>query len=79
MDGTSQARVAAIWMVHGALLARLLRASGRDLHARNLEAALAEASDILAEEIGRARLSAAMDWVSERAWGEAAGPAGPRH
>ena len=80
-DRINQARIAAIWMVHGAALAKLLRANARARHARNLEAALEEAAAIIAEEVGKADLSAAMDWVTEQTWGHGgiAAPGGSRH
>lgn len=65
---TSTARVAALWMAHGAALGRLLRAHGKSTHAANLDAALEEISNILAAEIGRPVLAEAMDWASERLW-----------
>lgn len=67
-DPIRQARVAALWMVHGAALTRLLRAHGRGEHADNLEAALGEVSDIVAGSVGRPALAHAMDWVSEQLW-----------
>jgi hypothetical protein len=67
-DPINQARVAALWMVHGAALTRLLRAHGRGDHADNLEAALGEVSDIVAGAIGRPALAHAMDWASAQLW-----------
>ena len=63
-----QARVAALWMVHGAALSRLLRANGRDDHADNLDAALGEVADIVADSVGHPALSHALDWVNEQLW-----------
>lgn len=67
-DPIRQARIAALWMVHGSALTRLLREHGRGDHADNLEAALGEVSDIVAGAIGRPALAHAMNWVSDQLW-----------
>jgi hypothetical protein len=67
-DPIRQARVAALWMVHGAALSKLLRAHGRSEHADNLEAALDEVSDIVAGSVGQPALARALDWVSDQLW-----------
>jgi hypothetical protein len=67
-DPIRQARVAALWMVHGAALSKLLRAHGRSEHADNLEAALGVVSDIVAGSVGRPALAHALDWVSDQLW-----------
>lgn len=67
-DPIRQARVAALWMVHGSALSRLLRAHGRGDHADNLDAALCEVSDIVAGAIGEPVFAHAMDWVSDQLW-----------
>lgn len=68
-DQTHHARVAALSIAHGAALAKLLRAHGRDDHAKNIEAALNEFTDIVAKEVGPQMLTRAMHWVTDEAWG----------
>ena len=68
---TNNARLAALWMVHGSALVRLLRAHGRNDHASNLNAALEEITEILGASVGRATLSEAMDWASDQIWNDA--------
>ncbi len=51
-------RVAALWIMNTTILVNILRAHGRDQHAENVEAGLAEAVDIVAEEFGRDELTA---------------------
>ena len=58
------ARMAALWIMHGTACVKLLRANGRTLHAENFEAALREFVDIIAGEVGRDILTEAMDWAS---------------
>ncbi|RMD64218.1 MAG: hypothetical protein D6826_03055 [Alphaproteobacteria bacterium] len=61
-----QARAAALSLAHGSSLARLLRAHGRDALARQVEGAIEEAYRIVADEVGREALSAAVRWIAER-------------
>lgn len=72
------ARMAALWIMHGAACIKLLRAHGRVLHAENFEAALREFVDIIADEVGRDTLTAAMDWAAGQvsAYGDDFGPDG---
>lgn len=65
---TLDPRIAALWLVHGRACADLLRAHGRDGHAEHYEQAMAAVMDILAAEVGRKRLTAAIDWVSDELW-----------
>lgn len=58
------ARMAALWIMHGTACIKLLRAHGRALHADNFEAALREFVDIIADEVGRDTLTEAMDWAA---------------
>lgn len=58
------ARMAALWIMHGTACIKLLRAHGRTLHADNFEAALREFVDIIAAEVGRETLTDAMDWAA---------------
>lgn len=58
------ARMAALWIMHGTACIKLLRAHGRTLHADNFEAALREFVDIIADEVGRDTLTEAMDWAA---------------
>jgi hypothetical protein len=60
----NNARMAALWIMHGTACVKLLKAHGRSLHAENFEAALREFVDIIADEVGRENLSAAMDWAA---------------
>ena len=64
-----RARVAAIWMVQGAVLAKLLRAHGKDAHAGHLESALNEVLQIISREVDRDALTNAMSWITDRMWG----------
>ena len=50
-DQLHHTRVAALSMVHGAALARLLRAHGRGAHADNIEAALQDFAEIITGEL----------------------------
>jgi len=69
MDDTSDdARVAAIWVLHGNSCARLLRAHGRDRHAEQLEEAFAEVTEIVAATVGREALTRALDWAADEMW-----------
>ncbi len=74
-------RVAALWIMNTTILVNILRAHGRDQHAENVEAGLAEAVDIVAEEFGRDELTEAISWVADRAWGsdELTAPVTPLH
>lgn len=60
----NNARMAALWIMHGTACVKLLKANGRSTHAENFEAALREFVDIIADEIGRESLSEAMDWAA---------------
>ena len=74
-------RVAALWIMNTTILVNILRAHGRDQHAENVEAGLAEAVDIVAEEFGREELTEAISWVADQAWGsdELTAPVTPLH
>lgn len=80
-DQTHHARVAALSIAHGAALAKLLRAHGREGHAENIEAALNEFVEIIALEVGPQTLNQAMTWVSDEAYtdGDTVIEAAPRH
>lgn len=68
-DREHDARVAALWILHGGACVKLLRAHGREGHAENFEAALRAVAEIVAGQVGRETLSAAMDWASDQMWG----------
>lgn len=68
-DRQRDARVAALWILHGGACAKLLRAHGRDNHAENFEAALGQVAEIVADQVGRDTLTEAMDWASNQLWG----------
>jgi propanediol dehydratase small subunit len=68
-------RIAALWIVHGRACADLLRTHGRHRHAQNFEEAIAEITEIIAREVGRERLSEAMDWATENLWPNGSGQA----
>ncbi|HYB10689.1 MAG TPA: hypothetical protein VEJ16_13550 [Alphaproteobacteria bacterium] len=70
-DREHDARVAALWILHGGACVKLLRAHGRYDHAENFEDALNEVASIVADEVGEDTLSAAMDWASDQLWGSA--------
>ena len=61
-----QARATALWILHSAACAKLLRAHGRSYQADAFEAALSELTEIVAHELGRKRLSAALDWAADQ-------------
>ncbi len=63
-----QLRATALWLVHGASLAKLLAAHGREEHARNLLAALDEAAKILAADLDPGALAEAMSWAADQVW-----------
>ena len=65
-DQTYHARVAAMSLAHGAALAKLLRAHGREDHARNVEAALIAFQQIVTMEVGQPVLNEAMNWVDTK-------------
>lgn len=65
---SARVRAAALWLVHGASLARLLSAHGRENHAENLQAALDEAAKILAADLEPGEFSAAMSWAADQIW-----------
>lgn len=58
------ARMAALWILHGAACVKLLKCHGKALHAENFEAALREFTDIIADEVGHKTLTEAMDWAA---------------
>ena len=68
-DREHDARVAALWILHGKACVKLLRAHGRAGHAESFAQALHEVAEIVAQEVGRDILSAAMDWASSQLWG----------
>lgn len=76
-DRRYHAKLAALSLMHGASLAKLLRAHGRATHADRFEAALGEAMNIIASKVGKDELAAAMDWASDQVWPEPAHSPGP--
>ena len=66
-DRQQQARVTALWIMHGAACVKLLRAHGSEMHADNFEAALSELTEIVAHELGRQHLVEALDWAANQA------------
>ena len=78
-DREHDARVAALWILHGNACVKLLRAHGRAGHAESFAQALHEVAEIVAQEVGREILIAAMDWASSQLWGgPETAPAAPR-
>ena len=67
-DQNHHARVAALSMAHGAALAKLLRAHGRDEHATNIEAALRDFAEIISGQVGQHALDQALSWVAHHTW-----------
>lgn len=67
-DRQQQARVTALWIMHGAACVKLLRAHGSGMHADNFEAALSELTEIVANELGREHLVEALDWAANQAF-----------
>lgn len=67
-EDSEQLRATALWLVHGASLAKLLAAHGRQSHARNLLAALDEAAKILAADLDPGALTEAMSWAADQVW-----------
>jgi hypothetical protein len=65
---SNKLRATALWLVHGAALAKMLAAHGRDDHARNLRAALDEAALILAADLDPGLLAEAMSWAADQVW-----------
>jgi hypothetical protein len=59
-----EACVAALWILHGAACAKLLRAHGRTHHAESFDAALKDVAEIVAEQVGPGTLSAAIAWAT---------------
>ena len=55
-------------MAHGAALAKLLRAHGRDEHATNIEAALRDFAEIISGQVGQHALDQALSWVAHHTW-----------
>ncbi len=70
-DRQHDARVAALWILHGGTCVKLLRAHGREGHAQSFAAALDEVAAIVADQVGRETLTEAMDWASDQLWGSA--------
>jgi hypothetical protein len=66
-DREEEARVHALWILHSAACAKLLRSKGRNWQADAFEAALSELTEIIAGEMGRKRLEAAMNWAAGQA------------
>lgn len=67
-DQRTEARLAAMWILNVASCVKLLRAHGRAAHAANFEAALDELVEIVAADVGRERLTEAMNWITDRTW-----------
>ncbi len=65
-DETHQARVAALSMAQCMTMVSLLRASGQNEHAENVEAAMNAVIAIVTDELGREALAQAMRWVSDQ-------------
>ncbi len=66
-DQTHHARVVALSMAHGAALAKLLRAHGKDEHADNIDAALKDFADIVSSQVGSYALEQALSWAARQA------------
>ena len=74
-DSSIDPKVAALWIMHGRSSANVLRAHGQTHHARSQEEAMDALLEILAAQLGRSELAAAIDWVSENLWsGQATSP-----
>ena len=74
MDREHRARIAALSVLHAGACAKLLRAHGRAGHAANLEAAVSEVTQIVANYLGHDTLTAALDWASDQLWTPAPWP-----
>ena len=57
-------------MAHGAALAQLLRAHGKDEHADNIDAALKDFAAIVSGQVGPHALEQALSWAAQQAWEE---------
>ncbi len=66
-DQTHHARVVALSMAHGAALAKLLRAHGKDEHADNIDAALKDFAAIVSGQVGTHALEQALSWAARQA------------
>ena len=67
-DQTHHARVVALSMAHGAALAKLLRAHGKDEHADNIDAALRDFAAIVSGQVGPHALEQALTWAARQAF-----------
>ena len=65
-DQTHHARVVALSMAHGAALAKLLRAHGKDEHADNIDAALKDFAEIVSGQVGPHELEQALSWAARQ-------------
>lgn len=74
---SDRVRAAALWLVHGSSLAKLLAAHGQKHHATNLQAALDEAARILAADLDPGEFSEAMSWAADQVWDSDCPPASP--
>ena len=63
-DCEHDARVAALWILHGGACVKLLRAHGRSSHALENFEGSERSGVIVADEVGEDTLSAAMDWAT---------------
>jgi len=66
-DQTHHARVVALSMAHGAALANLLRAHGKQQHADNIDAALKDFAAIVSGQVGPHALEQALNWAARQA------------
>jgi hypothetical protein len=67
-DADFNASLAAVWLVHGHALARLLHHHGQTEHADNVERALDTFMEIVSDEVGGDVLRQAMDRMTESLW-----------
>lgn len=67
-DADFNARLAAVWLVHGQALARLLHKHGRTEHADDVERALKVFMETVSDEVGGDVLRAALDRMTDTLW-----------
>jgi len=67
-EADRMANVAALSVLHLTAVVDLLRGHDRIEQARRLEAVVADVGRILADELGQARLTAALDTASDLLW-----------
>jgi hypothetical protein len=67
-DRDFNAKLAAVWLVHGQALAHLLHHHGQPEHAVNVERALGVFMEIVSDEVGSDVLRDALDQMTNSLW-----------